>query len=120
MNNILVVEDQASLQLLYKQELTDEGYYVYSCSTEEDALFILDKEKIDIVVLDLKLPKMNGLDILELMMLRNRNLKVIINSAYSHYKDDFSSWLADDYLIKSSDLNPLKFSIHNCLNPNPA
>ena len=61
MNNILVVEDEKSLELLYKLELTEEGYNVLSASTGEDALLILDRENIDLVILDLKLPKMSGL-----------------------------------------------------------
>jgi two-component system response regulator (stage 0 sporulation protein F) len=113
---ILVVEDEESLQLLYKQELSSEGYCVFSTSTAKDAMSILTKERFDLVVLDIKLPDMGGNELLEKMLLRHRNMKVVINSAYAQFKDDFSSWLADDYIIKSSDLSELKTTIHRNLN----
>jgi len=42
-------------------------------------------------------------------------VRVILNSAYSTYKIDFQSWLADDYIVKSSDLDPLKSRIRQLL-----
>jgi len=115
MKTILVVEDEENLQILYSQELTDFGYNVITVESGEKALSILDKEKVDLVVLDIRLTGMNGLEALEEMLLKNRNLKVVINTAYATYKDDFSSWLADDYVVKSSDLTELKTSIAKLL-----
>jgi len=115
MKTILVVEDEENLQILYSQELTDSGYNVITVESGEKAISILDKEKVDLVVLDIRLTGMNGLEALEEMLLKNRNLKVVINTAYATYKDDFSSWLADDYVVKSSDLTELKTSIAKLL-----
>ena len=115
MKTILVVEDEENLQILYSQELTDSGYNVITVGSGEKALSILDKEKVDLVVLDIRLTGMNGLEALEEMLLKNRNLKVVINTAYATYKDDFSSWLADDYVVKSSDTSELKTSIAKLL-----
>ncbi len=115
MKKILVVEDEESLRLLYQEELKNEGYEVVTVESGEEAIEILEKNNIDLVVLDIRLTGINGLEALEEMLLKNRNLKVIINTAYANYKDDFSSWLADAYLIKSSDLTELKETIKNLL-----
>jgi len=115
MKKILVVEDEDSLRLLYQQELEQEGYDVVTVESGEKAIEVLESGPIDLVVLDIRLTGMNGLEALEEMLLKNRNLKVIINTAYANYKDDFSSWLADAYLIKSSDLSELKETVKNLL-----
>ncbi len=115
MKKILVVEDEESLRLLYEEELKNEGYNVVTVESGEEAIDLLEKNGIDLVVLDIRLTGINGLEALEEMLLKNRNLKVIINTAYANYKDDFSSWLADAYLIKSSDLTELKATIKNLL-----
>ncbi len=115
MKKILVVEDEESLRLLYQEELKNEGYDVVTVESGEEAIALLEKNDVDLVVLDIRLTGINGLEALEEMLLKNRNLKVIINTAYANYKDDFSSWLADAYLIKSSDLTELKATIKNLL-----
>ncbi len=116
MKNVLVVEDEDSLRLLYKQELSLEGLNVITVDTGEDAINEIKTTDIDLVVLDIRLNGMNGLEALEGMLAKRRDLKVVINTAYSNYKDDFSSWLADAYLIKSSDLSELKTTIHKLMN----
>ena len=60
MKNVLVVEDEDSLRLLYKQELVEDGYNVIAVDSGEDALERLDKNKIDLVVLDIRLGGMRG------------------------------------------------------------
>ena len=116
MKNVLVVEDEDSLRLLYKQELSLEGLNVITVDTGEDAINKVKTTDIDLVVLDIRLSGMNGLEALEGMLAKRRDLKVVINTAYSNYKEDFSSWLADAYLIKSSDLSELKTTIHKLMN----
>ena len=116
MKNVLVVEDEDSLRLLYKQELSLKGLNVITVDTGEDAINKVKTTDIDLVFLDIRLNGMNGLEALEGMLAKRRDLKVVINTAYSNYKDDFSSWLADAYLIKSSDLSELKTTIHNLMN----
>ncbi|HDI51554.1 response regulator [candidate division KSB1 bacterium] len=115
METILVVEDEESLRLLYERELTREGYRVISAESGEEAVQKINGDSVDLIVLDIRLTGMNGLEALEEMLLKKRNLKVVINTAYANYKDDFSSWLADAYLIKSSDLDELKSTIRNLL-----
>lgn len=108
MARILVVEDEANLRLLYRDELEIEGYEVSDVGTGADALKVLEYEKIDAVVLDLRLPDVYGLQLLDDMLSYRRNVPVIINTAYDQFREDFHCWGADAFVVKSSDLAELK------------
>lgn len=108
MPRILVVEDEANLRLLYRNELEVEGYEVSDVGTGAEALQVLEYEKIDAVVLDLRLPDVYGLDLLGDMLSQRRQLPIIINTAYDQYRHDFHSWGAEAFVTKSSDLSELK------------
>ncbi len=108
MARILIIEDEANLRLLYRNELEIEGYEVSDVGTGADALKILEYEKIDAVVLDLRLSDCYGLQLLDDMLSRQHNLPVIINTAYDQFRDDFHSWGAEAFVVKSSDLSELK------------
>jgi len=115
MATVLVVDDEKNIRTLYKKELEKEGYAVHTAEDAERAMEILDKEKIDVVILDIRLPGMHGIDALEKMIVKKRDLAVLLNTAYGEYKDDFLTWLAEDYIIKSSDLTQLKEKIRQVL-----
>ncbi len=115
MATILVVDDEKNIRTLYTMELSKEGYKVLTAETAEEAMDILDREKVDVVILDIRLPGMHGIDALEKMIVKRRDLAVIINTAYGEYRDDFLTWLAEDYIIKSSDLTQLKEKIKQVL-----
>ena len=108
MSRILVVEDEANLRRLYRNELEVEGYEVSDVGTGAEALQVLEYEKIDAVVLDLRLPDVYGLDLLGDMLSQRRQLPVIINTAYDQFRHDFHSWGAEAFVTKSSDLSELK------------
>lgn len=108
MPRILVVEDEANLRLLYRNELEVEGYEVSDVGTGAEALQVLEYEKIDAVVLDLRLPDVYGLDLLGDMLSQRRQLPIIINTAYDQFRHDFHSWGAEAFVTKSSDLSELK------------
>jgi two-component system, response regulator, stage 0 sporulation protein F len=111
MATILVVDDEKNIRLLYKTELEKEGYTVLVADNAQTAVEMIDREKLDVVILDIRMPQMSGIEGLEKMIVKRRDLSVLINTAYSEYKDDFLTWLAEDYIIKSSDLGPLKAKI---------
>lgn len=115
MANILVVDDEPGLRLLYAAELTDEGYEVSTAENCAAATKILESEQIDLVVLDIQIRKESGLDMLQKIVKERSDLPVVLCSAYNCYKDDFSSWLADAYVIKSSNLHELKTEIARLL-----
>jgi DNA-binding response OmpR family regulator len=115
MPRILVVDDEIHIRMLYARELEDEGYDVAVAATPEEALRALRVSRPDLVVLDIELEDSNGLDLLNRIRQEFRDLFVVINSAYSTYKADFQTWLADAYIMKSSDLKPLKEKVRQLL-----
>ena len=115
MPRILVVDDEIHIRMLYARELEDEGYDVAVAATPEEALRALRVSRPDLVVLDIELEDSNGLDLLNRIRQEFRDLFVVINSAYSTYKADFQTWLADAYIMKSSDLRPLKDKVRSLL-----
>ncbi len=115
MAKLLVVDDESSIRLLYAQELADEGYQVVTAGTAGEAVEKLQGEEFDLVVLDIKLKSESGLDLLQKVVKERHDMPVILCSAFSCYKDDFSAWLADGYVVKSSDLTELKEEIKKVL-----
>jgi DNA-binding response OmpR family regulator len=115
MSRILLVDDDESLCLLYKTEFESEGYDVEVVNDGLEAIDILEKEDFDMVILDIRMPGMDGISALEKIAVKKRELSVLINSAYSNYKDNFLTWLAEDYIIKSPDLSELKAKVKHIL-----
>lgn len=115
MYKILLVEDEPHLLELYQEELQDEGYEVLSTMDGEEAVLLTKKNLPDLVVLDIKIKKLQGLEVLKRIKEFNKDLPVVLNSAYETFKSDFSSWIADAYLIKSSNLAELKEKIAELL-----
>jgi DNA-binding response OmpR family regulator len=113
---ILVVDDEEHILKLYEKELSDDGYQVKTARSAEEALKITQKDQVDLVVLDIKMEGKNGVEILSDFRRINKDLPVILNSAYSTYKSDFQTWLADAYLVKSSNLEELKRTIRELVN----
>lgn len=120
MSKLLVVDDESSIRLLYSHELADEGYDVTTAATALEAVEKLQKDDFDLILLDIKLKNESGLDLLQKIVKERHNIPVILCTAFSCYKDDFSAWLADGYVVKSSDLQELKDEIKRVLNKKAA
>jgi len=75
----------------------------------------LQKHDFDLILLDIKLKNESGLDLLQKIVKERHNLPVILCTAFSCYKDDFSAWLADGYVVKSTDLQELKNEVKKVL-----
>lgn len=115
MKKILIVEDEAAQRMLYETEISEMGYNVVLAKDGLEAVEMMQSEKPDLVVLDLMMPNIHGLDALRKLLGINPNIPVIIHTAYSHYKDNFMSWAAEEYIVKSSDLSELKNAIKRVL-----
>ncbi len=115
MAKILVVDDESSIRLLYSEELADEGYEVATAATASEAAEKLLGEEYDLMVLDIKLKNESGIDLLQKIVRDRHDLPVVLCTAFSCYKDDFSAWLADAYVVKSSNLQELKDEIRMVL-----
>jgi DNA-binding NtrC family response regulator len=115
MARLLVVDDESSIRLLYSQELAEEGHQVVTAATAGEAVERLQENDFDLVVLDIKLKNESGIELLQKMVKERHEMPVILCTAFSFYKDDFSAWLADGYVVKSSDLQELKDEIKRVL-----
>ena len=115
MSRLLVVDDEANIRLLYAEELKDEGYDVVTAASSAEAAVKLQGGTFDLAVLDIKLKNESGIDLLQKLVKERHEMPVILCSAFSYYKDDFSAWLADGYVVKSGDLTELKQEIARVL-----
>jgi DNA-binding response OmpR family regulator len=111
MNSILLVDDEESIHLLYQEELEEEGYKIHSAFSGEEALEKLQEVSVDLVILDINMPGMNGLEALRQIKAIDQSLPVILCSAYQEFKQDLSSWASDEYLVKSANLDELKAAV---------
>ena len=114
---ILLVEDSASLAVLYKNYLVADSYQVDIAGTGKDALAFLDQQVPDVILLDLRLPDMSGMDILEQVHNNNMDCAVIIVTA--HGSVDAASqamrYGAVDFLTKPFDATRLRVTVGNVL-----
>ena len=115
MTTILLVEDNKNQRLLYEQELRFEGYGIVTAADGKDALNKVQEQPIDLVVMDIYRPGMDGLETMGRILSKNLGIPIVINTAYSRYKDNYMSWIADAYIVKSSDLTELKNKIKKLL-----
>lgn len=115
MAKILIVDDEEYIRTLYKEELLREGYQVSTSATGRNILELIEKERPDLIILDIKMSDCNGLDILQIIRNKYYNMPVILSTAYEIYKNDMKSMAADFYVVKSFDLTELKKRIKRAL-----
>ncbi|MFA5517035.1 MAG: response regulator [Desulfuromonadales bacterium] len=115
MPRLLVVDDERDIRHLYAAELEDEGYQVETAGTGAEAAQLLQEREFDLVVLDIQMKGESGLQTLQKIVQEKDRLPVILCTAFSCYKEDFSSWLADAYVVKSSDMTELKSEVRRLL-----
>ena len=111
MKRILLVDDDEAIRMLYAEELTDEGYDVITDDGDSQIMTIIKEKKPDLIVMDIRLGRESGLDLLQDIRNTHYNLPVILCSAYSIHKYELKSIAADYYVVKSSDLSELKTKI---------
>ncbi len=115
MSKILVVEDEQHQRELYSMELQDEGYEVDQAANGKEAVDKVKSNKYDLVILDIRMPEMDGIEALGKILSRDKKIPIIIYTAYSNYKSNFMTWTADAYITKSSNLDELKNKIQEII-----
>lgn len=112
---ILVVDDEQSIRFLYKEELEEDGYRVITASDGEEALRKVKLENPDLITLDIRMPGMDGIEVLHRIREMDKEIPVIMSTAYGEYRNDFNVWASDAYIIKTANLNELKETIKRLL-----
>ena len=115
MREILVVDDEEDIRLLYQEELQEAGYRVCLAADGAEALRMVKRSRPDLMTVDIKMPGMDGIELLRRVREIHRDLPIIICTAYGHFRQDFGTWASDVYLTKSSDLKELKETIRALL-----
>lgn len=110
------MDDESNVRLLYREVLTDEGYEVLEAESGEEAFQILNTEAIDLIILDIKLRLESGLNILQRITKEFPDIPVLICSAYVSFQYDYTSWLAKNYIVKSSDTDELLQEVSKVIN----
>lgn len=112
---ILIVEDDKNQRMLIEEVLQDEGYSTVAAGSGREAIDTVQRAMPDLVVLDLAMPGMDGIELLSKLLSLNRRLPIVIHTAFSSYQDNFMTWAADAYVIKHSSFHELKGTIREVL-----
>jgi DNA-binding NtrC family response regulator len=110
---ILIVEDEPKMLRLLELNLTEEGYTTHTASDAETGLNTLRQEKIDLVVTDLKLPGMDGLEFLQAVKRADARIPVIVMTAYGTVETAVEAMKAgaSDYVLKPFSLEEMKLIV---------
>jgi len=114
---ILIVEDNNDLLFTLSKVLKKAGYGIFTASNGEEGISVFHKELIDLVLLDLKLPKLGGIDVLNQMKAMDTDILVIMMTALTDAKPAIAAMKkgAYDYLMKPFELDELKLVVKKAL-----
>jgi DNA-binding response OmpR family regulator len=116
-NRILVVDDDLDTCALVVDILSGEGYLIRSCVGGEQALDLLEQERFDLVLADIQMPRISGVDLLQHVREVSRDTKVILMTAYASLDTAIQAVRHDasDYLVKPFTLRELRGRVRNAL-----
>jgi DNA-binding NtrC family response regulator len=111
---ILIVEDEAKMRRLLELNLGEDGFSTFSAEDAETGLKLLRDKPIDLVVTDLKLPGMNGLEFLQMIKRQNAALPVVVMTAFGSVETAVEAMKAgaSDYVLKPFSLAEMRMVIH--------
>lgn len=113
MPNILIVEDEPKMLRLLELNLSEEGHVAFTAQDAEAGLKILRRERIDLVVTDLKLPGMDGLEFLQAVKRTDARIPVVVMTAYGTVETAVEAMKAgaSDYVLKPFSLEEMKLIV---------
>lgn len=113
MVRILVVDDDKNTRRLLEAVLAAENYTVFTATNGEEALQVMDREHIDLVVLDIMMPKMDGYEFTRILRESNNNLPILMVSAKQLPEDRHRGFIVgtDDYITKPIDVEEMLLRI---------
>lgn len=115
---VLVVDDEEALRSVLSNELINEGYDVRTASDGDDAITEIDRTPFDLVLLDIKMPRVSGFEVLKHIKEHAGNTKVVMLTGFADLKNAIESKKlgADDFVSKPYDLVDLLTTIERVLN----
>jgi DNA-binding response OmpR family regulator len=115
MKKILVVDDEENIRELYRDELAEEGYRVEMAENGTQALAKFESFRPDLVTLDVMMPGMDGIEVLRRIRAKDPSIPVLLLTAFGEFKQDFTTWASDAYIVKSADVSELKQTVRKLL-----
>src|SRR6202050_534590 len=111
---ILIVEDEAKMRRLLELNLGEDGFTTFSAGDAESGLKLLRENSIDLVLTDLKLPGINGLEFLQAIKRQNAALPVVVMTAFGTVETAVEAMKAgaSDYVLKPFSLSEMRMVIH--------
>lgn len=111
--NLLIVDDEIEYQTVLSLILSDVGYRISTCSNGMEALDLLDKQSIDLVITDLKMPVMDGVELIKRIKEKYETMDVIVMTAFGSIETavDSIKYGAIDYFVKSGDMKELVMKV---------
>lgn len=120
MKKILIIDDEERIRGLYSKLLKTEGFNVREASSASDANEILKQDNIDLVLLDIKMPEVDGGTFYEAMRLFHKKTKVIVTSVYSLGEQKEIITGAENYHDKSEGYEILVAKVKEALENEPS
>jgi DNA-binding NtrC family response regulator len=116
-HKVLVVDDEEALRTVLSGELVNEGYSVGNAADGDEAIAIIKQQPFDIVLLDIKMPKVDGFEVLKFIKKDYPAIKVIMLTAFADLKNAIESKKlgAEDFISKPYDLVDLLTTIERVL-----
>ena len=116
-NRILVVDDEEALRTVLSSELEGEGYQVASAGDGQEAINVLTSKEFDLILLDIKMPNVDGFEVLKFVKERHPKTKVIMLTGFADLKNAIESKKlgAEDFVSKPYDLVDLLTTVERVL-----
>jgi len=119
MKHILIVDDEKNIRQLFQEELIDEGYQVTVADGGRKALESIAARPPDLAILDIRMPDITGLELMEEIRKTHPDLPIIVCTALRALQDDFTIWESrvSAFISKPVDLDDLKQKVKDCIGP---
>ena len=116
-SRILVVDDEEALRTVLRSELISAGYEVSTASDGDEAISTIQNKKFDLVLLDIKMPKVDGFEVLKFIKKSFPSIRVIMLTGFADLKNAIESKKhgAEDFVSKPYDLVDLLTTIERVL-----
>lgn len=117
MKKVLIVDDQPGIRMLLEEVFSKEGFETLSAGTGDEALVLFRNKRPDIVLLDMKIPGMDGIEILKRMKRDCEKVQVVMMTAYGELDliEEAKTWGAVRHFTKPFDVFELRDTVKNLL-----